>query len=119
MNKREEIEDDVLIAAIKYLDEIDVPTEGRMIMMMDEDGEIHCFSLEQLGEELWEKGGETMAYSIGEVAKMVRVSTVSLRSWEKQRLIPKPNRRPTNQREYTEQDILAIRNFLSQKNITK
>ena len=56
-----------------------------------------------------------MVYSIGEVAKMLKVSTESLRSWEKQGLIPKPNRRPTNQREYTEQGIKAIREFLKDK----
>jgi len=57
-----------------------------------------------------------MTYSIGEVAKMLRVSTQSLRAWEKQRLIPEPQRRPTNIREYTEGDIKTIREFLNKKN---
>lgn len=56
-----------------------------------------------------------MTYSIGEVAKMFRVSTESLRSWEKQGLIPKPYRRLTNRRQYADDDIKAIREFLSQK----
>lgn len=60
-----------------------------------------------------------MTYSIGEVAKMFRVSTQSLRCWEKQNLIPKPYRRPTNFREYSDADIEAIREFLSQKKQTK
>jgi len=60
-----------------------------------------------------------MTYSIGEVAKMLRVSVYSLRKWEKAGLIPKPARRPTNQREYTDADIKAIKQFLSQKHQTK
>ena len=60
-----------------------------------------------------------MTYSIGEVAKMLEVSSASLRSWEKEGLIPKPYRRPTNRRRYTQEDIKAIREFLNQKNLTK
>jgi DNA-binding transcriptional MerR regulator len=60
-----------------------------------------------------------MTYHIGEVAKMFDISTESLRSWEKQGLIPKPYRRPTNRRQYTQEDIKAIREFLNQKNLTK
>lgn len=56
-----------------------------------------------------------MVFSIGEVAKMLRVSTPSLRRWEKNGLIAKCERRPTGRREYTESDIKAIREFLSQK----
>ena len=53
-----------------------------------------------------------MVYSIGEVAKMFNVSTESLRSWERQGLITRPHRRPTNRREYTDKDIKAIKQFL-------
>lgn len=60
-----------------------------------------------------------MTYSIGEVAKMLRVSTESLRSWERQGFIPRALRRPTDHREYTEADIEAIKEFLNQKNQTK
>ena len=60
-----------------------------------------------------------MVYSIGEVAKMLRVSPQSLRSWQKQGLIPQVGRRPTNQREYTDANIEAIKEFLSQKKLTK
>lgn len=56
-----------------------------------------------------------MVYSIGEVAKMMKVSDESLRSWEKKGLIPKPGRRPTNHREYTDYDIKAIEDFLSKR----
>jgi|TARA_Y100000310_G_C20584436_1_gene764668 DNA-binding transcriptional MerR regulator len=55
-----------------------------------------------------------MIYSIGEVAKLLRVSTASLRSWEKQGFIPEPTRRPTMQREYSDEDIIVIDKFLSQ-----
>ncbi|MFC1990017.1 MerR family DNA-binding transcriptional regulator [Chloroflexota bacterium] len=56
-----------------------------------------------------------MTYSIGEVAKMLRVSNGSLRTYEKQGLIPKPQRRPTGHREYTDEDVKAIQEFLSKK----
>ena len=56
-----------------------------------------------------------MAYSIGEVAKMLRVSTQSLRSWEKERLTPTIDRTPTNRRVYTNEDIMAIQRFLEDK----
>jgi DNA-binding transcriptional MerR regulator len=58
-----------------------------------------------------------MVYSILEVAKRLGVSRESLRNWEKQGFIPKPHRRPTNFREYTDADLEAIRTFLSQKNL--
>ena len=60
-----------------------------------------------------------MVYSIGEVAKMLRVSPEALRIWEKQGFIPKPQRRPTGMREYTSNDIEAIRQYLNQKNQTQ
>lgn len=56
-----------------------------------------------------------MVYSIGEVAKMLRVSPQALRNWENQGSIPKPYRRPTDRREYTEADIEAIKQFLNGK----
>ena len=37
-----------------------------------------------------------MTYSIGEVAKKLNVSPQSLRNWEREGLIVKPDRRPTN-----------------------
>ena len=60
-----------------------------------------------------------MTYSIGEVAKMLNVSTQSLYKWEQQGFIPKPRRTPTNHRRYSSEDIKAIKEFLSQKNLTK
>lgn len=62
------------------------------------------------------KEGSRMPYSIGEIAKMLGVSRESLRSWEKQGLIPKPHRRPTNIREYTDEGIKAIKQFLERRN---
>ena len=56
-----------------------------------------------------------MEYHIGEVAKMFRVSPQTLRRYEKQGLIPKPYRRPTNIREYTDEDIKAIKQFLEKR----
>ena len=56
-----------------------------------------------------------MSYSIGEIAKMLRISRESLRNWEAQGLIPKPNRRPTDIRSYSDEDIEAIKEMLSQK----
>lgn len=57
-----------------------------------------------------------MEYSIGETAKLLKVSTQSLRSWEKQNLIPKPSRRPTGMRMYTDTTIEAIKQFLDKRN---
>ena len=57
-----------------------------------------------------------MAYTIGEVAKILEVSTQSLRSWEKQGLIPKTHRSPTLRRLYRDIDIEAIKLFLGNKN---
>lgn len=56
-----------------------------------------------------------MTYSIGEVAKMVEVCPNSLRHWEKKGFIPKPHRRPTNRREYTDEDIRAIKEYLNKR----
>ena len=56
-----------------------------------------------------------MVYSTGEVAKTLGISTASLRNWEKQGLTPKPCRRPTNRRQYTEEDINAIKEFLERR----
>lgn len=56
-----------------------------------------------------------MVYRTGGVAKLLKVSTEILRIWEKKGFIPKPDRTPTNQREYTDDDIKAIRNFLSKR----
>jgi len=56
-----------------------------------------------------------MAYSIGVVTRMLGVSRESLRSWEKQGLIKKPDRILTNLRRYTDADIKAIKEFLSKK----
>ena len=56
-----------------------------------------------------------MAYSIGRAAEMLEVSPQSLRKWERQGLIPKPHRRPTDRREYTDEDIKAIIEFLKKR----
>jgi len=60
-----------------------------------------------------------MTYKISEVAKMLRVSSDSLRRWERSGLIPQVGRRPTNHREYTDADIKAINEFLAKRNQTK
>ena len=59
-----------------------------------------------------------MFYSIGEVAKALEISPQSLYQWEQQGFIPKPHRTPTNHRRYSSDNIKAIREFLSQKNLT-
>ena len=56
-----------------------------------------------------------MTYSIGQVARMLELSTQSIRNWERQELIPKPSRSLTNRRKYTEDDIEAIREYLEEK----
>jgi DNA-binding transcriptional MerR regulator len=53
-----------------------------------------------------------MTYSIGEVAKMLNVSTQSLRSWERQGFIPECPRSPTNRRQYSDEGIKAIKDYL-------
>lgn len=53
-----------------------------------------------------------MGYSIGRTAELLNVSVQSLRNWEKQNAIPRPDRRPTGHREYTEADIEAIKEYL-------
>jgi DNA-binding transcriptional MerR regulator len=60
-----------------------------------------------------------MTYKISEAAKMLRVSSGSLRRWERSGFICQVGRRPTNHREYTDADIEAIKEFLSKKNLTK
>ena len=57
-----------------------------------------------------------MTYKIGEIAKKLNVSVDSLRRWESENLIPKPHRRPTGIRMYTDADIKAISEFLNKKN---
>ena len=52
-----------------------------------------------------------MTYSIGEVAKMLNVSTQSLRSWERQGFIPECPRSPTNRRQYSDEGIKAIKDY--------
>ena len=56
-----------------------------------------------------------MAYSIGRAAELLQVSPESLRRWEKQGFIPKPKRRPTDRREYSEGDITAIKEYLNKR----
>ena len=56
-----------------------------------------------------------MGYSIGQAASLLGVSKESLRSWERQGLIPKPQRILTNLRRYSDADIKAIREFLTNK----
>lgn len=56
-----------------------------------------------------------MEYSIGQVAKMLNVSAESIRNWERQKLIPKCARRPTNVRRFSFEDVEAIRQLLVNK----
>ena len=56
-----------------------------------------------------------MTYSIGMAAKILEVSSQSLRKWEKQGLIPAPHRRPTSRREFSEQDLQAIKEYLNKR----
>jgi len=58
-----------------------------------------------------------MIYSIGEVAKMIEVCPNSLRLWEEKGFIPQPHRRPTGRREYTNEDIKAIKEYLNTRYI--
>jgi len=56
-----------------------------------------------------------MAYSIGEVAKILEVSPQSIRLWEKMGFIPSPRRTLTNRRLYTDEDVSAIKRFLKRR----
>ena len=56
-----------------------------------------------------------MSYIISRVAEMLNISDKSLRSWEKQGFIPKPERRPTGRREYSDVDIKAIKEYLNKR----
>lgn len=56
-----------------------------------------------------------MIYSIGRAAEILQVSRESLRRWEQQDLIPKPKRKPTDRREYTDDDIKAIKEYLNKR----
>jgi DNA-binding transcriptional MerR regulator len=56
-----------------------------------------------------------MTYRIGEVARMLEVSTASLRSWERHMFIPRPHRSPTDRRLYCNEDIQAIRDYLTER----
>jgi len=56
-----------------------------------------------------------MAYSISVAAKILEVSSQSLRKWEKQGQIPAPHRRPTGRREYSDSDLAAIKQYLNKK----
>lgn len=56
-----------------------------------------------------------MFYRIGEVAKILHISTKSLRRWEASGLIPLADRSPVGHREYYEEDIESIRAFLQSR----
>ena len=56
-----------------------------------------------------------MNSGIGTIAQLLNVSVQSVRSWERQGLIPKAQRRPTGMREYSQSDIEAIRKYLATK----
>ncbi|MFC1872147.1 MerR family transcriptional regulator [Chloroflexota bacterium] len=56
-----------------------------------------------------------MTYTVGDVAVMLNVSSQSLRRWEVDGYIPTPTRRPTGRREYTEEDIEKIKDYLSER----
>lgn len=50
-------------------------------------------------------------YRIGQVAKELGVCALTLRIWEKKKLIPKACRHPNGRRFYTQQDLEAIRSW--------
>jgi DNA-binding transcriptional MerR regulator len=56
-----------------------------------------------------------MTYRIGEVARMMRISTQSLRLWEKSETFPRVKRNLLARRSYTDEDIQAIKDFISKK----
>jgi DNA-binding transcriptional MerR regulator len=58
-----------------------------------------------------------MTYRIGELAKMLDLSAVTLRLWEKSGLIPKASRSTAGQRKYSDSDLKAIRQILESKQI--
>tara|TARA_Y100000310_G_scaffold298129_1_gene331763 strand:+ start:152 stop:454 length:303 start_codon:yes stop_codon:yes gene_type:complete len=84
-----------------------------------EGDELHRTKRIVLPQEINRKEESSMTYSIGEVAKMLEVSPVSLRNWERQGLIPKPHRSLTNRRRYGAEDIEAIKNRLTTRNQVK
>ena len=53
--------------------------------------------------------------NIGEVSRMLNVSTSTLRNWEQQGKIPQAQRRPCGMRIYRMEDIESIRQFLKTK----
>jgi len=53
--------------------------------------------------------------SIGQVAWILNVSVSSLRRWEREGILNKPSRTPTDRRDYSNEDIEAIRQFLEKK----
>ena len=57
-----------------------------------------------------------MNQRIGDVAKELKVSVQSIRVWENKGLIPKPNRTPLGHRQYTDQDLQTLRNWLQNNN---
>ena len=54
-------------------------------------------------------------YKIKEAADILGVSTRSLKNWEKQGLIVPPRRRACGHRQYSEVDIIQIREFLKHR----
>jgi DNA-binding transcriptional MerR regulator len=54
-----------------------------------------------------------MDYSIGEVAKMIGVSQLTIRAWEQKGLIPLPKRTTLNHRRYTDDDVKTIKSYIA------
>ncbi len=55
------------------------------------------------------------SHRIGEIGKMLDISPITIRLWEKSGLIPKASRSATGQRKYTDSDIEEIRHYLKNK----
>ena len=53
-----------------------------------------------------------MKYSIGEVAKILDLSTHTIRDWEKKGVIPKASRSHANFRRYSQEELEALRSWL-------
>ena len=53
--------------------------------------------------------------TISQAAEKLQVSEASLRTWERQGLIPKVQRTPCGLRNYAEKDLDNVRNYLSNR----
>ncbi len=53
--------------------------------------------------------------TIGNVAEQLGIGVSTLRTWEREGLIPRPDRRRTGWRNYTAQDVIAIKEVLEKR----